>query len=223
MTFLTDIAAAQRKALQRFGVLQIGDVEGEPITLEDGRAQCNLDVFGSPPESEHDFWLETVGIPAARQYCENYKGVAYAPRIMEIASNAFPASEMNLPFGPVQSITSVVYLDTDGVEQTMDAADYTLDLYSTPARLLLAYGATWPAARDTTNSVKVRYATGYSLPDASPIAVLPPLAKAAMLLMVGHLFANREGVVMPDAAMELPLGVKACLDLAPNGERIGFA
>ncbi len=67
MTFLTDIAAAQTKALQRFGLLQIGDVEGEPISLEEARAQCNLDVFGSPPESEHDFWLETVGIPAARQ------------------------------------------------------------------------------------------------------------------------------------------------------------
>ncbi len=264
MTFLTDIATAQTKAMQHFGLLQIGEVDGEPISLEEARAQCNLDVFGSPPESEHDFWLENIGVPASRQYCENYKGVAYAPRTMELVSNAFPAAEMDLPFGPVQSVTSVKYLDdviaqaaydaaytaaydiefassadvdlataagvaagdiafAAALEQTIDPADYVLDVYSTPARLLPAYGVSWPSARNATNSVRVRYVTGYNLPDDSPIAYsLPPLARIGMLLMLGHLFENREGV-SAGTVMEIPLGVKANLDLAPGGYRLDFA
>jgi hypothetical protein len=256
MTFLTDIAAAQLAALQQYGIVQIGDVEGEPITLLEARAQCRVDTWGSPPESDDDFWLENIGMPAAREYCENYKGLAYAPRTLELATNTFPAGAINLPFGPVQSITSIKYLDqaaadaaytaaydaefaissdvalataagdaayAAALEQTVSAADYQLDVYSTPPRVVLVSGASWPTATDTTNSVKVRYVTGYNLSTDTPIAyVLPPTVKMAMLLMLGHLFINR-AAVEEGSKIEIPLGVQALLNLAPGVGRLGMA
>lgn len=257
MTFLTDIAARQAAALQVYGVQQIGDVLGEPISLIEARAQCRVDLWGSPPESNDDFWLENIGIPGARAYCEQYKGVFYAPRIMELATNAFPAGGFNLPFGPVQSIESVKYLDqavadaaytvaydaeflisadidlataagvaaaVAALEQTVAPADYTLNTYLTPAMAILAYGATWPTPRGDANSVKVRYVTGFNLATDSPIAYyLPSTAKSAMLLMLGHLYADREGVNVGGIVTEVPLGVTALLDMTPGGERVGFA
>ncbi len=262
--FLTSVYAAQRAALQQYNALQIGEVEGEPITLEEARAQCRVDTYGSPPESDDDFWFENIGIPAARSYCENYKGVSYAPRVVELVTNSFPTS-IPLPFGPVQSVESIMYddatiaqaaydaaytaaYDTEfgmsadvdaaiaagvaagdiayaaNLEQTVDTSVYTLNAYTIPATLGVAYGQTWPTARTSANSVRIRYVTGFNLPDESPLPYpLPKSAKAAMLLMLGHLFENREGVTVGGVVSTMPMGVHALLDLTPGGERTGFA
>ena len=222
MTFLTDIAAAQVAALHVYGVMQIGDVVGEPISLEDARKQCRVDTFeeGSPPESvsDDDAWLTDIGIPGARQYCENELGVALCTRTMELATNAFPSGPINLPFGPVQSITSVTYLDSDGAEQILSAAGYEIDPYTVPARLMLTYGSTWPVARDFANSVKVRYVAGYNLNGDSPNPYpLPPIIRSAMLVMLEFLYDNRDG------SADIPPAVRSLLFLAPNRERLGFA
>lgn len=110
------------------------------------------------------------------------------------------------------------------IEVTVAPTDYELDVYAQPARLQLAYGASWPTARSQANSVKVRYVAGYTAPGASPQPYpLPKVAKAAMLLMLGHLFKNREAVNVTAQAMEVPLGVQALLDKVPNRESTGFA
>lgn len=279
--FLTMIAAAQEAALQQYNVRQIGDVAGEPITIEEARAQCHVDLWGSPPESDDDFWLLNVGIPAARTYCENYKGTAFAQRTMELATNAFPSGAINLPFGPVQSITSIKYDDQDiadaaytvayaaayapaytaaydaeflissdvdlataagvaagvasgvaagdiagaaALEQTLATTVYSLNVFPQPMTVILQHSQVWPAARDFANSVRIRYVVGISLPGDSPIVyTLPPTAKAGMLLMLGHLYANREAVNVGGAVTTMPLGVHAYLDLTPGGSRTDFA
>lgn len=267
--FLADIARRQREALFRYGLIPVGEVVTEPITLAQARLHCRVDTFeeGSPPEtvSEDDAWLTDIGIPAAREYCEGELGRALAPRTMELVTDTFPGyaaatppgTGFNLPFGPVQSITSVKYLDqavadaaytaaydaeflisadvdlataagdaaaAAAIEVTMDAADYALDTYAAPARLNLATGASWPTSNGTVNSVKIRYVTGYTIPGDSPqVHVLPKLALSAMLLMLGHLYANREATAVDKALVEIPFGVSSLLGLVPGRERIGFA
>lgn len=231
-TYLRAICRAQRAALQKFGVRVVADVAeaDEWIDLEDARAHLRVDTYGSPAVSDDDAWI-TAQIPAAREYCERELGRALAPRTMEIATNAFPGVAVDtaagaafpLPFGPVTEIVSVKYDDTNGDEQTVDPATYVLDSYANPSRLCLAYGATWPTARSALNSVRVRYVTGYELAAGSPpVPVLPKTARAAMLLMLGHLYENREATGV-DKLIELPLGVRALLEMTPHRERTGFA
>ncbi len=232
--FLRDIYRRQRAALQVYGVIQIGEVADEPISIEVARAHCRVDTFleGSPPAlaSDDDLWLTDIGIPAAREYCESELGVSLAPRTMELAANSFPSfapstppgTGFNLPFGPVQSITSVTYIDSLGASQTMPSADYALDVYAKPARLNLVSGASWPTSDGTVNSVKVRYVVGFTIPGDSPqIYPLPKMGMAMMLLMLGHLYDNREGVAAP--LQELPLGISALSAFFPGRERLGMA
>ena len=231
--FLCAIARAQRAAQLRYGLRTVVDVaaEDEVVTLAEARAHLRVDAYGSPPESADDDWIEAQ-IPAARAYCEAYLGRALAPRTMELATNAFPGVAVEsppgaclvLPFGPAVSVEWIRYTDSDGVEQTLDSATYEIDAYAVPSRLVLTYGSTWPTARSALNSVRVRYVTGYVSESESPAThpVIPKAARSAVLMMLAHLFENREATGT-DKLVEVPLGVQSLLDLVPGRERAGFA
>ena len=144
-------------------------------------------------------------LEAARDHAEHYCGRSFGSQTLELALDAFPAGGIELPRGPVTSITSVKYLNSAGAEQTVSATDYTLDDYGLTPWILPAYGLDWPSALDTANAVKVRYVAG--------AAALPKAVRNALLLFVGHLDQNREAVATGQGgAIEMPLGVKALLD-----------
>ena len=108
---------------------------------------------------------------------------------------------LDLP--PVATISSVKYTDTAGVEQTIAGADYALSLYGDSRKLSCTYGITWPLTREIPDAVRIRYVTGYT--------TLPTTGKNAMLLLIGHLYENREGV-SPIKADEVPLGIRSLFD-----------
>lgn len=90
--------------------------------------------------------------------------------------------EVKLYKKAVTAIDSVKWIDEDGVEQTMDAADYIFDA---------ARGSLFPTTDDwpdvkpyTSNAVAIDFTAGYGVdPDC-----VPRLFKAAILLTVGKWF-----------------------------------
>lgn len=70
--------------------------------------------------------------------------------------------------GPISSITSLKYYDTDNSQQTLASAYYDTDLKSHPARLTLAYGYTWPSTYDRMNAVVIRFVAGYTNIESIP-------------------------------------------------------
>ena len=120
-------------------------------------------------------------ISAAREQAESYMQRSIITQTVEIALDVFP-SDIELPFSPVQSITSVKYLDTDQVEQTLDSANYTLDDYGVRQWLLRAVDTEWPDTYGAANAVKVRYVAGWG--DAGTDA--PADVINAMLIALGH-------------------------------------
>lgn len=232
-TFLRTICLRQQADLLRYGVRTAVEVAVEPITLAEAREHLRVDTYevGSPAEivSDDDAWIEAM-LPAAREYCEHYLGRALAPRTMEYVGDAFPIVAIGtppgpvfqLPFGPVQSVESITYTDTDDAPQTVASIDYEIDAISVPSQVVLTYGSSWPTARSSTGSVRVRYITGYSTPGESPqVYPLPKMARAAILLFLAHLYENREAVTV-GSLVELPLGVQSLLDFVGR-ERMGFA
>lgn len=217
----------------------------EQISLVQAREHLLIYFDGdSPGDYPDDAWLSGVGIPAARQYCEEWLKRAIAPQVIELALDAFPGARLNggrgataldyatynypsadsvieLPMAPVTALTTVKYLDGDGVERTMDAAGYTFDDYSAPPRVVLAANTAWPTTKVAANAVKVRYTAGYDLPADSPQTnPLPHPIRAAMLLVLSDLFEHR-GMTMERQAYELPLGV--CSLLRPYQLRLSMA
>lgn len=107
----------------------------------------------------------------------------------------FGCGGLILPFPPIVCVTSVQYLASPGVEQTVDAA-----LYETMGGTLVPkHGQTWPASLWRREAVRVTYQAGY--------AEAPAPIRAAILLMVGDLFRNREtvalGTIAPPIAMSM--------------------
>lgn len=213
------LTAAYRDSVLATAVRIVTPATEEPITLEEAWRHLRIDTYGSPLASDDDPWLEDIGIPAARQWAEGYTGMSLAPQTLELVADAFPSAYFELPFGPVQYVESITYTDAAGDEQTF--TDFELNTYPVPARLSPAYGFSWPTARDSTNSVRIRYVAGYSLPDYSPSGfALTSRLKIGLLLMLGHLYENRED--SSAVRLELiPNGAKTFLDY--DRTRRGFA
>ena len=164
----------------------------EPVTLTQAKLQCRVD--GTDEDA-----LLTLLITAARRAAEIRTGRALVTQTWELALDAFPVSAIELPMPPVQSITSIKYLDAAGVEQTIDAANYALDSYGGLRHWALpAYGLEWPDTLDAANAVKIRFAAGYGAADAVPEDI-----KMWMLMSIGTMYTHRETAVAGQL-VELP-------------------
>lgn len=130
----------------------------------------------------------TSAIMEATDLAEQMTGRAIMSQTWELSLDAFPAF-FKLTRVPVQSITSLTYIDILGAQQTLSAGGYTLDNADDfgLAFVIPSYGLQWPAARLQPNAVKVRYQAGYV--DAASV---PYSIKAWIKLMVGALHENRE-------------------------------
>lgn len=169
----------------------------EPVTLAEARLQCRV------TDTAEDSLLASY-ITAAREYCQHYTQRAIGSQTLEIALDGFPDGAIELPMSPATAITSIKYIDTNGVEQTLAGSAYVLDDYSHLSWVIRAYGTEWPITQGVANALKLRYQAG--------TATVPGPIRAAMLLMIAHLFANREPVNIGNIISELPLGVKALLN-----------
>jgi hypothetical protein len=88
-----------------------------------------------------------------------------------------------IPLPPLQSVTSIKYIDTDGAEQTADPATYLLKK-GTPSHIVLASGATWPSVNPTiSGSVTIRFVAGYGDEGRD----VPETIRTAIALQVSHL------------------------------------
>jgi uncharacterized phiE125 gp8 family phage protein len=175
--------------------------EDEPLTLAEAKAHLRV-------ESTDDDTLITSLISSAREAVEGHTQRSLMLQTWELALPAFPTVcradaslylfAIQIPKGPLSSITSVKYVDESGVLQTMDEADYQPDDHSEPPQLVPAYGTTWPATRAQPNAVLIRYVAGYAEAENVPAQI-----KAWMKLRIATLYENRESVVSGVQSQEL--------------------
>lgn len=156
----------------------------EPITLAEAKAQCRIDS----DETADDAFLQAL-IKAAREMAEHQTGRAFVTQTLELVLDGFHAAFV-LRRPPTIAIESVKFLDSTGVQQTLNPVDTLLDNDSEPGYLVPAYGKTWPDSYPVPNAVRVRYTAGYG--DRTKV---PESIKQWMLLMIGTGYANRETVV----------------------------
>lgn len=97
------------------------------------------------------------------------------------------ARAINLPFGPVASITSVTTYGRDNVSAVFSSENYQFDR----SRVYLNESATWPSDLRNRDAVAVRYVSG----EASP----PKAILQAIKVHVAAMYECREGCEMPAA------------------------
>ena len=97
--------------------------------------------------------------------------------------------------------------DTDGTLITLDPSAYVLAAASDySARLVPAYGTTWPATRAMPEAVRIAFVTGYA--DAASV---PELIKAWIKLRLGALYEHRQAWTS---------GTKAAIERNPFVDRL---
>ena len=110
-----------------------------------------------------------------------------------------------LPRPPLQSVTSVKYLDADGTQQTLADSVYDVSTIRKPGEISRGFGQSWPSVRNQRNAIEVRWKAGFG--DAA--ADVPDDLRHAHLLLCGHWYENRENVVTGTIVAKLPWAVDA--------------
>ena len=170
----------------------------EPVTL--GEAKLHLRVDGSDDDD-----LITALIKAARDQCEAFTRRQFVTATYEYTLDGF-SGFIPLPRPPLDDVNSIAYVDSDGDDQTVDSGDYDVVTDTVIGYVQPAYGEVWPNVRGHTNDITIDYDAGYGAASA-----VPDTLKAAIKLLVGHLYENREAVVVGTTVSKLPLAVESLL------------
>ena len=135
---------------------------------------------------------------------DGWLGRALMTQTWDLFLDVFPAGSksIQIPLPPLQSVTSVKYINPDGNLITLDASKYIVDIAATPGLIHAAYGESWPDTRCQSNAVTVRFVAGYGT-----AAAVPEPVKAALKLLVGHWYQNREPVNIGNITTPLPMTV----------------
>lgn len=150
----------------------------EPVSVDEVKGALRVD------HTDDDALLAAY-TTSAREWLEARIQSKLALATYEFSIDSFPTAEIRLPFGPVQSVTSIKYDDELGDEQTVDPATYQLDNVSSDPWVFSA--ATWPVALDAFNAVRIRFVAGYADP-----ALMPAAVRAALFLKVKELYDGED-------------------------------
>ena len=157
----------------------------EPVTLTEVKDHILLTT------TDHDTWL-TTALTTARKYLFGLNGVVGRTLITTtytLTLDGFPFSGViYLPRPPVQSVTSIIYDDTDGDPVTWSSSLYLLDSKSFPGRITPAYNEDWPSTRPQNNNVRVLFKAGYG-DAASDVAEDD---KVQIMFLIAQWFRHRE-------------------------------
>jgi uncharacterized phiE125 gp8 family phage protein len=154
----------------------------EPISLSEAKLFCRVDG------SDEDALISAL-ITAARIAVEEQTGYALVTRTLDAWSDIVPNHRtIDLPFGPVESITHVKSFDEDGDETALTVAD---DVILDGANSCFAIKSTANTLTSTRsfNAFNVQYIAGYGIASS-----VPEWAKQAMYMLIAHWYENREAI-----------------------------
>lgn len=144
----------------------------------------------------------------AREYVEQYSGTALLTQTWELTLDHWWEGVLELPYPPLQSVSSIKYIDSDGVEQTLSASAYSVTTGDPVGYVQFAADTTVPVARAEAGAIRIRFVSGYTA-----AANIPASLKQAVLLLAANWFENREPVLLSGAIpQQIPMSARALMD-----------
>lgn len=197
----------------------------EPVSLSDAKAHLRVD--GSDEDT-----LISMYIKAGREWCERYTGRVFMTQTWKMFLDHWPYSPnpeapywegtregaidelfsskryIEIPRGPLISVTHLKAYDTSNSATTMDSSGYYVDTVSTPGRIVLNSGAAWPGVTlRPAQGVEIQFVAGYGAVETD----VPQGIRMAVMLMAAHFYENREPVAIGTISKELENMVKPLL------------
>lgn len=181
----------------------ITPVTRQPITLEEAKMHLHVDH-----DEENDL-IEQL-IASATDFVSGrngYTGRVLLPQTWRVFFEGF-CDSMILPLPPLINIDSVQYRDTSGNYQTLSDSVYSVNDASEPACMILNSGQSFPSTGTAWDAVKIEFTAGYMPADVNsptdPRSGVPAAIKAAIKLIVGDLYQNREAQALVNGAKYEP-------------------
>lgn len=178
----------------------------EPVSLDLIRQHCRID------DSYDDAYLTRI-LDVAVAAIEKDTSHVLATTTFNQYIDHWPGVDfIELKRVPINSVTHVKWKDTAGTQTALTVTtEYLAELGSGdpawPGRIVLPYSKNWPTGTlYPSDPIEIRFVAGYAADAAKP----DPLVQA-VLIMCGHLYENREEVVVTDSqtfAAEVPRTVK---------------
>ncbi len=199
-----------------FGVRIYTAPASEPVTVAEAKSRLRITT------TDEDTDIGTL-ITQAREMAEAECQRALITQTLTLTMDDFPRyyregrrddyatyfdRSIRLPRPPLVSVTHVKYYDGDGVQQTVDAATYSVATGGEPGRIAPLSAGYWPAVQYLRpEAVEVRYVAGYG-----NAASVPAAAKAAILIIMAALRDD------PTGAAGIPAAARRMLDTLEYGE-----
>lgn len=181
----------------------------EPVTTE----QLDTYLRGDGVLAANEGDLLNTLITAAREYVEEFTRRALITQSYTLVMDAWPGNSqgdglgwwdgvregsitmgapnyVELPVGPLQSVTSVTTYDDDNSSTVFADTSYFLDTNATPGQVILNTGTVWPSFTRTRNGIEIVYVAGYG--DAA--TDVPSALRQAVKMIAAHWYENREFV-----------------------------
>jgi hypothetical protein len=124
---------------------------------------------------------------------------------------SYPWNVIDIPLPPLQAIDSIVYIDPNGQQQTLDPSQYIVDAVTQWGRITPSFGQIWPPTRPQLNAVQITFTAGY--------ATLPQKIVQAIKLIVNHWWDHRHAVSDVPFS-EVPLAARSLLDSLKFGSYV---
>ncbi len=193
----------------------------EPVSVATAKVHCR--ITHAKEDAAVARWIQ-----AAREHVENITRRQLVSAQYRLTLDDFPQAtrqntyrEIVLPFGELQTIDSVQYLDTDRAWQTLAVDDdYIFDADGDYVRVVPAGGTVWPATDiQPIGKVRVTFTCGYG--DAA--TDVPEVIRSAVLKFIEYTNASRgaggsaeAGVTGLSRAMEAALQSQLGIYILPE-------
>jgi uncharacterized phiE125 gp8 family phage protein len=169
-----------------------------PISVSELKAHLRVD------STDEDALIGTL-LDAAVQHVDGYSGVLGRALVTQTWTQDFDDwDDLCLALAPISSVT-VTYYDTANAQQTLSAPIYSLLAGPAGPYIKLNWGQVFPNLFGREDAIRVTMVAGYGAATTVPAPI-----KAAIMLLAGHWYANREAVGQSSLA-ELPMAVNALL------------
>ena len=175
----------------------------QPITIDDIKAQCRV-------LSSHEDGLIKRIISGAVAFAEKTQNRSLMTQTVELTLDSWPNSGfIRIPRGNLQSVESIKFTDSAGVEYTLAAPSYYVSISNRVSRVVLNSGYSWPSNElRPIGAIKVTFVSGYASKSDIPDTTIQGLC-----MLAADWFNNfREDSTIAVEAYPVPNGAKVLFE-----------
>lgn len=177
------------------GLVRTVDPAISVVEFEDAVKQVELPA----DDTTHTRHLARA-IKSAIADAERHTRRAFITQTWRLSLQCFPCRRIYIPRPPLQSVTSIVYVNEAGATTTLSSSLYQVSTDASPGFIEPAYGQSWPTIRsETLDPIKITYVAGFG----SDSENIPDQYKNLIYELVAFRFMNRG-----DTDQDIPKHIK---------------